>query len=289
MTPRFPCRPSPRRGHLPQARGPGRGRSRSEPERHGLGLPARAMPRTRKPPSMGWPKNPWKTRCPVPEPVKPLPSSRMNGASPRWRRNDCGTETLGRFQGRAHPTAEEAMAGDAPPISGQDVEDRLDSLFGSEESRSRGSTASMRSHTATWTPAPRNPKSRPPRLPPPDPVRMPPPPPPGEMPAASQTGEMRSVGPGIGARSARDPDAAEAIVRGRLQRRGLRDSRPEPARAGETGDEDLEERPRPGRGYRTPPGRTVQPDRGRGRTPAPAADSPRLPCPWPPVPRWKRP
>ncbi len=41
-------------------------------------------------------------------------------------------------------------AEDAPPISGQDVEDRLDSLFGSDD----GPTSSSRSGTATWTPAP---------------------------------------------------------------------------------------------------------------------------------------
>ncbi|MDB5049974.1 MAG: hypothetical protein JWO30_3045 [Fibrobacteres bacterium] len=44
----------------------------------------------------------------------------------------------------------DAADGDAPPISGQDVEDRLDSLFGSED----GPTESMRSATATWSPAP---------------------------------------------------------------------------------------------------------------------------------------
>jgi hypothetical protein len=40
--------------------------------------------------------------------------------------------------------------GEAPPISGQDVEDRLDSLFGVEDAPS----ASLRDATATWSPAP---------------------------------------------------------------------------------------------------------------------------------------
>lgn len=53
----------------------------------------------------------------------------------------------------AAPSAEApADAGDAPPISGQDVEDRLDSLFGSEDS-------APASATATWTAAPAHPES----------------------------------------------------------------------------------------------------------------------------------
>lgn len=48
------------------------------------------------------------------------------------------------------PDALSGMDGDAPPISGQDVEDRLDSLFGVEDSP----TAAMRDATATWSPAP---------------------------------------------------------------------------------------------------------------------------------------
>jgi hypothetical protein len=43
-----------------------------------------------------------------------------------------------------------SIEGDAPPISGQDVEDRLDSLFGVEDSPA----ASLREAAATWSPAP---------------------------------------------------------------------------------------------------------------------------------------
>ena len=48
------------------------------------------------------------------------------------------------------PAPMETMAEDGPPISGQDVEDRLDSLFGIEDAPS----ASVRSSSATWSPAP---------------------------------------------------------------------------------------------------------------------------------------
>jgi tetratricopeptide (TPR) repeat protein len=48
------------------------------------------------------------------------------------------------------PAPMEAIEGDAPPISGQDVEDRLDSLFGVEDAPA----ASLRDATATWSPAP---------------------------------------------------------------------------------------------------------------------------------------
>ncbi len=44
----------------------------------------------------------------------------------------------------------EELEGDRPPISGQDVEDRLDSLFGVEEVPA----PSLRDATATWSPAP---------------------------------------------------------------------------------------------------------------------------------------
>ena len=52
--------------------------------------------------------------------------------------------------GPAAPSETAGMDGDAPPISGQDVEDRLDSLFGVEDAPS----ATLRDATATWTPAP---------------------------------------------------------------------------------------------------------------------------------------
>jgi tetratricopeptide (TPR) repeat protein len=55
------------------------------------------------------------------------------------------------FKPETAPVAEAAAAvtGEEPPISGQDVEDRLDSLFGIEEP-----PAALRSPTATWTAAP---------------------------------------------------------------------------------------------------------------------------------------
>ncbi|HKP95634.1 MAG TPA: tetratricopeptide repeat protein [Fibrobacteria bacterium] len=59
------------------------------------------------------------------------------------------------FREEPAETSDETVAGDAPPISGQDVEDRLDSLFGSED----GPAASMRSQSATWTPAPVEPEA----------------------------------------------------------------------------------------------------------------------------------
>jgi tetratricopeptide (TPR) repeat protein len=75
-----------------------------------------------------------------------------------------------------------SMDADAPPISGQDVEDRLDALFGVEESP----VASLRAATATWSPVP--PEDPAPEIPPAPDFTV--------EPEASATGELRAAGTG---------------------------------------------------------------------------------------------